>query len=65
MSIMTAARLVVQELFRDPVNAAAKAATEAGVEGMAQPEVQLTCTVVIPAQVSAASGATMLLPTYY
>ena len=50
VNIMTAARLVVQELFRDPMNAAAKAATELG-EGMVQPEVQLSCTVVIPAQV--------------
>ena len=50
LSIITAARLVVQELFRDPTNAAAKAATEAGVEGMAA-DVQLTCTIAIPGQV--------------
>jgi len=49
LSIITAARLVVQELFRDPTNAAAKAATEAGVEGMAG-DVQLTCTIAIPGQ---------------
>ena len=50
LSVLLAARLVVTEMFRDPATAAAKAAAEAGAEGMATPEVSMTCTVVIPSQ---------------
>ena len=43
-------RLVVQEIFRDPVANAAQKAAEAGLVEGQHPDVELTCTIAIPGQ---------------